>query len=68
MICQKVCPANKSVKKWIEDVATFEEDETALILNGAPEDRFLPGTLEKLDRLGMMEYFDMLGRNLKAIL
>jgi epoxyqueuosine reductase len=36
MICQKVCPANKEVVKWIEAGATFDHDETHLILEGVP--------------------------------
>ncbi len=68
MICQKVCPANKKVVEWIEDGATFEEEETALILEGVSIDRAPRTTLEKLDELGMMEFSDVLGRNLKAIL
>jgi epoxyqueuosine reductase len=38
MICQKVCPANKEVLKWTESGATFDNEETDLILNGVSED------------------------------
>ena len=68
MICQKVCPANKDVVKWIEAGATFNHEETDLILNGVSEERLFRETSEKLKKLGMMEYYDVLGRNLKALI
>ena len=68
MICQKVCPANKEVVKWIEAGATFDHDETRLILEGVPKERLTRGTLEKIKRQGMMPYYDVLRRNLKALI
>ncbi len=68
MICQKVCPANKDVVKWIEAGATFGSEETALILDGVLDDRLPREILEKLNRLDMMEYYDVLGRNLKTLI
>ncbi|MGD2185556.1 MAG: 4Fe-4S double cluster binding domain-containing protein [Desulfobacterales bacterium] len=68
MICQKVCPANKDVRKWTESAATFNPEETALILDGASDDQLPRGTLEKLKKLDMMEYYDVLGRNLKVLI
>jgi epoxyqueuosine reductase len=67
MICQKVCPANKAVVKWIENGATFDREETALILNGVSDDRLPQKTLDKLKNLEMIEYYDVLGRNLRAL-
>lgn len=68
MICQKVCPANKDVVKWIEAGATFDNEETDLILNGVSKERLSPETLEKLKGLDIMSYYDVLGRNLKALI
>jgi epoxyqueuosine reductase len=68
MICQKVCPANKDVAKWIEADATFDREETALILDGVSDDQLHRETLEKLSRLDMMEYYDVLGRNLRVLI
>ena len=68
MMCQKVCPANKAVAKWIEPGATFDRAETALIMDGASEDRLPPATVEKLKKLGLMEYGPVLGRNLRALI
>jgi epoxyqueuosine reductase len=68
MICQKVCPANKDVRKWTVAGATFDNAETDLILNGVPEERLPRETHEKLKRQGMMEYYDVLGRNLRVLI
>jgi epoxyqueuosine reductase len=68
MICQKVCPANKEVVKWIEAGATFDHDETHLILEGVPKERLQQGTLAKIKSQGMMPYYDVLRRNLKGLI
>ena len=68
MICQKVCPANKEVTKWIEAGATFNQEETALILDGISENQLPHEALEKLKKLNIMEYYGVLGRNLKTLI
>jgi len=68
MSCQKVCPANKEVAKRIEAGATFNQEETALILDGISENQLPHVTLEKLKKLNIMEYYSVLGRNLKTLI
>ena len=68
MICQKVCPANKDVTKCIEDGPTFDNEETDLILKGVSEEKLPVETIEKLRKSGIMEYFDVLGRNLRVLI
>ena len=68
MICQKVCPANKDVVKWIEAGATFDNEETDLILNGVSKERLPPETVAKLEKQGMMRYYGVLGRNLEMLI
>jgi len=68
MICQKVCPANKDILKWTESGGTFAHEETVLILDGVSHDRLPRETEEKLNRLDMMEYYDVLGRNLRVLI
>jgi len=68
MICQKVCPVNKDILKWTESSVTFEREETTLILDGVSDDRLPPKTLDKLKNLDMMEYYNVLGRNLRALI
>ena len=68
MICQKVCPADKPFVKWIVTGAVFNHEETALILEGASEDRLPHAAVEKLKKLGLMEYGPVLGRNLRVLI
>ena len=68
MKCQLACPVNKRFIKWVEEGETFNEAETALILNGVPLDRIPPETAHKLNRIYMMESLDVLPRNLRALL
>jgi epoxyqueuosine reductase len=67
MRCQLVCPVNKRFVKWVEEGEDFNEAETELILNGVPLDRIPPETAHKLNRGYMLEYLDVLPRNLRAL-
>lgn len=68
MICQKVCPANRDRVKWIEPGATFNDEETSLILDGTPEERLPAALAGKLNQHGMMGYYNVLGRNLTVLM
>lgn len=68
MKCQLVCPVNKRFVKWVEEGEAFDEAETELILNGVPPDRIPPETADKLNRSYILEYLDVLPRNLRALL
>ena len=68
MKCQLVCPVNKRFVKWAEEGESFNEAETELILNGVPLDRIPPETTHKLNSCYMLEYLDVLPRNLRALL
>jgi epoxyqueuosine reductase len=68
MKCQLVCPVNKRFIKWVEEGEDFNEAETELILNEVPLDRIPPETAHKLNRGYMLEYLDVLPRNLRALL
>ena len=68
MKCQLVCPANKRFIKWVEEGADFNEAETQLILKGVTLDRIPTETAHKLNRCYMLEYLDVLPRNLRALL
>lgn len=68
MLCQKVCPANKAVVEWIENGAAFDREETALIMDGISADQLPRETLEKIKKVGIMEYYNVLGRNLKTLI
>jgi epoxyqueuosine reductase len=66
--CQLVCPQNKPFKNWIEDRVIFEEAETELLLKGAPREVLAAETAGKLEKIGMLEYLEMLPRNLSVLL
>jgi epoxyqueuosine reductase len=68
MKCQIVCPVNKRYIKWVEEGEDFTEAETELILSGVPLDHIPPETTHKLNRCYMLDYLDVLPRNLRALL
>ena len=68
MICQNVCPVNQPFVGWVVHEATFSEEETELILKGAPKDDLPPEMQEKLTRINMLKDFKLLSRNLNALL
>lgn len=68
LFCQKVCPENRTFLDRIEDGDTFSEEETALIMDATQPDHVPARTAEKLKRIDMLEYCDILGRNLRVLL
>jgi epoxyqueuosine reductase len=64
MHCQRVCPQNKEIIKWTGDEEEFSEEETTLLLEGAPHDKLPAKTLRKLEHLSLVDYLDSLPRNL----
>jgi epoxyqueuosine reductase len=68
MKCQLICPVNKPFATWVEEGETFNQAETASIMNGVPLDRLPPETAHKLNRSYMAEYLDVLPRNFRALL
>jgi len=65
--CQRACPQNQGVSHWIEEVKGLSEEETRLLLEGRPVDQ-LPGeVVSKLEHLGLMEYLEIVPRNLCAL-
>jgi epoxyqueuosine reductase len=66
--CQRVCPENSPVWSWIEEGAEFSEKETDLLLEGLPFDRLPAETAEKLERLDLEAFTEILPRNLEVLL
>ncbi len=62
--CQKVCPANKKVKNWTEPGPEFNEEETAQILQAITFDELRKETQEKIEKYDLVNYFEVLPRNL----
>ncbi len=66
--CQKACPQNADFLEWIQPGAEFSEEETSLILDGVRLEKLPAATAKKLEKLYMLEYFDILPRNIRALL
>jgi epoxyqueuosine reductase len=67
MNCQLICPENKAVKTWIEEIGEFSAEETALLMEHIPFDQLPAEMLAKLRNLGINDV-QALPRNLAAIL
>lgn len=65
--CQRACPVDENVRGWVEDAASFSEEETALLLEGVPLEDLPAETAEKLRRTGLAEYVEYLPRNLGVL-
>jgi epoxyqueuosine reductase len=68
MRCQDACPANKDQVSWVIPGTEFYEHETTLIVMNVPV-ADLPGkTVEKLKAIHMLDDYEVLGRNLRALM
>lgn len=65
--CQVICPENKDFGDWIESKTAFSEAETTLLLDLLPMDKLPAKTEKKLKELYMMEYLEILPRNMRAV-
>ncbi|MDZ7261477.1 MAG: FeS-binding protein [candidate division KSB1 bacterium] len=68
LYCQQVCPQNKNFLPWIEKREEFSEEETRLLLEGTPRHQLPADIVRKLEQLDLMEYFEVLPRNLGVLL
>jgi epoxyqueuosine reductase len=68
MLCQEVCPANKSFFKEVFHTAAFSEEETAILLENRPKSQLPPALLAKLEPTGLLEEYTVLSRNLSVLL
>jgi epoxyqueuosine reductase len=69
MLCQDVCPANKTHVDWIVEGVDFSEAETAVILEGASGDEVPASLIAKLDSIDMWwGECATIGRNLRVLI
>lgn len=68
MHCQSRCPVNKSYLNRISELEEFSENETEQIIQGVHRSRLSGKTIEKLEKLNLMGYYDKLARNIKVLL
>lgn len=68
MRCQTVCPEDRDVLGWVQDGGEFSEQETALILDGAPMETLPAEMVEKLKQCDLDGLYEHLARNLRPLL
>jgi epoxyqueuosine reductase len=68
MQCQTICPENKNVEHWVDIGATFSHDETTLLLESTSVQELPERTKREQKRLALIEYLEILPRNLKALI
>lgn len=68
MTCQDICPMNRDLIKFTAPGEEFSEDETGRILGGVPLEKLPESTVEKLTRLCIQGYYELLQRNLSALI
>ncbi len=68
MVCQQVCPVDKPFLNQIDDGGIFSTVETSMLLEGFSAERLPVATLEKLEQLELMDYLEVLPRNLGVLL
>ena len=68
MICQDVCPENPKPVRHTVDAAKFSEEETEQILKNVPKKSLNPETAAKLSRIYPSDDYELLSRNLGALL
>lgn len=68
MICQDVCPANKEQTSWVMPGGEFSEEETMMILDGVMKNRLPATTTAKLQKVEMLDSYDILARNLRLLI
>jgi epoxyqueuosine reductase len=66
--CQRVCPENRDVLRWIEEGPEFSAEETELLVQGVAVDRLPSATAEKLEQSDLGQVVELLPRNLKVLL
>jgi epoxyqueuosine reductase len=65
--CQTVCPMDREYLGNIGEPAEFSDEETSALLEGKPRELFSDELLQKVKNLNMLEYLDVLPRNLKIL-
>jgi epoxyqueuosine reductase len=68
MECQRVCPENSALRDWYGEGPDFAEAETELLLSRVEPERLPSALLEKLRDTGLIEFYELMPRNLLACL
>ena len=65
--CQEICPHNEGQFDNINETIHFSEEETSLLLSGAPYKSIPKELSDKIDHCGMKWYYESVPRNLKVL-
>ena len=68
MKCQLVCPKNKKFIHQDTKEITFTADEVEALLQNTPLEQLPCQLRQKLDKLNMMDYYNVIGRNLSVLI
>jgi len=66
--CQIVCPYNRSVISWIEDIGEFSSEETEKLLSGLQPDSLPQSIIEKMSLIDFNRHLHRIPRNLRALI
>jgi epoxyqueuosine reductase len=66
--CQRVCPADKDVFQRVENKGVMSGEDADRLMSGASRDELSNACIQLIEQLGLMEYYDRLGRNLKMLI
>ena len=66
--CQRVCPVDKDVFQRVEDKGVMSGEDANRLMSGASRDELSGDGIQLIEQLGLMEYYDRLGRNLKMLM
>ena len=66
--CQIVCPYNRSVTSWIEDIGEFSSEETEKLLSGLQPDNLPQSIIEKMNLIDFNRHLYRIPRNLRALI
>ncbi len=68
MRCQSICPANRAFLYRIETWDTFSRDETETIIGSSEAGEIPENIARRFDRMGIVHYLPVLGRNLRFLI
>ena len=68
LICQLICPQNKNFLPGSQDGAVFSQEETAWLLRRISLDRLPVALAEKIVQFDLVDYLEILPRNVPVLL
>lgn len=66
--CQWACPENRDVRHWVEGSTVFSQEETELLLGEVAHGQIPAATREKMQRVNLERWAELLPRNLGTLL